>query len=69
MIVVDHDTGRLVWAGKGRQKATLHEFFDLLGERRCQKVELVSADAAEFIATVVSQRCPKATICTDPFTS
>ena len=27
MVVVDHDTGRLVWAGKGRTKDTLRGFF------------------------------------------
>ena len=27
-VVVDHDTGRLVWAAPGRDKATLHRFFD-----------------------------------------
>jgi transposase len=67
MVVVDHDTGRLVWAGKDREKKTLHEFFDLLGEQRCRKIRLVSADAAEFIGTVVAERCPRARICIDPF--
>ena len=30
-VVVDHDTGRLVWAAPGRDEATLDVFFDLLG--------------------------------------
>ena len=30
-VVVDHDTGRLVWAAPGRDKATLNSFFDQLG--------------------------------------
>ena len=38
--------------GKGRSKDTLREFFDELGERRCNKIRLVSADAAEFIGDV-----------------
>ena len=29
-VVVDHDTGRLVWAAPGRDKATLDGFFDAL---------------------------------------
>lgn len=33
-VVVDHDTGRLVWAGPGRDDAALHRFFDALGEER-----------------------------------
>ena len=31
-VVVDHDTGRLVWAAPGRDKATVEKFLDLLGE-------------------------------------
>ena len=48
-IVVDHDTGRLVWAAIGRDKDTLRGFFDLLGAERSARIRLVSADAAEWI--------------------
>jgi transposase len=65
--VVDHDFGRLVWAGPGRDKATLKQSFDLLGEARSQLVKLVCADAAEWIATVVGDRAPNATLCADAF--
>lgn len=67
LVVVDHDSGRLVWAAPGRDEATLRKFFDLLGAERCQAISLVSADAAEWIATVVAERCPQATLCLDPF--
>lgn len=66
-VVVDHDSGRLVWAAPGRDKATLEEFFELLGEQRSAAITLVSADAAEWIATVVADRCPHATLCADAF--
>jgi transposase len=66
-VVVDHDTGRLIWAAPGRDEDTLEGFFDLLGPQRCQRVELVSADAAGWIASVVARRCPQARICLDPF--
>jgi transposase len=66
-VVVDHDSGRLVWAAPGRDKATLAQFFDLLGDERAGRITLVSADAAEWIATVVAERCPNATLCADPF--
>jgi transposase len=65
--VVDHDTGRLVWAAPGRDMATLHQFFDLLGPERCKQVTHVSADAAEWIEQVVAQRCPQAVQAMDPF--
>ena len=49
-VVVDHDTGRLVWAAAGRDRKTVEAFFDELGERRCKQVELVSCDMAGWIA-------------------
>jgi transposase len=67
IIVVDHDSGRLVWAAPGRDKRTLTEFFEALGEQRCERVRLVSADAAEWISSVVAERCPNATLCLDAF--
>ena len=66
-IVVDHDTGRLVWAGPGRDTATLQEFFTLLGPDRAARITLVSADAAWYITAAVTRHLPNATICTDPF--
>jgi transposase len=64
---VDHDTGVLLWAHPGRDQKTLEMFFDLLGEQRCAQITLVSADAAEWIATVVADRCKNAELCLDPF--
>jgi transposase len=66
-VVVDHDSGTLVWAKAGRDKKTLRAFFDALGEQRCARVELVSADGAEWIADVVAERCKNAVRCMDPF--
>jgi Transposase and inactivated derivatives len=66
-VVVDHDTGRLVWAGEGATKQTLRAFFDTLGQRRSASITHVSADAAQFIETVVAERIPDATRCMDPF--
>jgi transposase len=66
-VVVDHDSGRLVWAAPGRDKATLRGFFDLLGADRCAQITHVSADAADWIAEVVTERCPNAEQCADPF--
>lgn len=67
MVVVDHDSGRLVWAAAGHDKATLAAFFDALGDERCAKIRLVSADALEWIGEMVRDRCRRATLCTDPF--
>jgi transposase len=37
-VVVDHDTRRVVWAGKGRSAETLDAFFDLLGPSGCERI-------------------------------
>ena len=66
-IVVDHDSGRLLWAAEGRDSATLDGFFDALGERRAAQLTHVSADAAEWIASVVARRAPAAVRCADAF--
>ncbi|MGI8625619.1 MAG: ISL3 family transposase [Geodermatophilaceae bacterium] len=66
-VVVDHDSGRLVWAAPGRDKATLGLFFDALGPERCKAITHVSADGADWISAVVAGRCPKAVRCADPF--
>lgn len=66
-VVVDHDSGRLVWAHPGKDAQALRTFFDALGPERAARIELVSCDAAQHYVDVVEQRCPKATICFDPF--
>jgi len=42
LVVVEHDTGRLVWAGPGRDSATLQGFFDALGPQRCANITHVT---------------------------
>ena len=66
-VVVDHDSGRLVWADSGRDRKTVERFFDALGEERCKQLELVSCDMAGWIAAPVAERCPEAVRCVDPF--
>ena len=66
-VVVDHDSGRLVWAGPGRDRRTVEKFLDLLGKERCHQVKLVSCDMASWITGPVGERCPNASVCYDPF--
>jgi transposase len=66
-VVIDHDSGRLVWAEAGRDQATLGRFFDQLGPERCAAITHVSADGAEWIERVARKRCPEAVICADAF--
>ena len=66
-VVVDHTTGRLVWAGEGRNQDTLGRFFDQLGAERAKLLTHVSCDGAQWIHALVRARAPQALICLDAF--
>ncbi len=66
-IVVDHDSGRLLFVTEGRSKDSVRRFFDALGPERCELITHVSADGAGWIALVLAERCPRAAVCLDPF--
>jgi transposase len=66
-VVVCHDTGRLVWAAAGRDRATVERFLDALGPERRERIELVSCDMASWIAGPLADRLPDAERCVDPF--
>jgi transposase len=68
-VVVDHDSGRLVWTAAGRDRKTVETFFDALGQTRCKQIELVSCDMAGWIAGPVADRVPGAVRCVDRFMS
>lgn len=67
LVVVDHSRRRLVWAAPGATKATVHRFFDQLGEHRSGQLTHISLDGAPWLAAVVSARAPAALQCLDPF--
>jgi transposase len=67
LVVVCHDTGRLVWAGKGADQASLCAFFDRLGPQRCQAISHVSSDSARWMGEVIASYCPQAVRCADPY--
>jgi len=66
-VVVNHDTGRLIWAGEGRSGQTLHRFFDQIGEEAASQIEHVTMDMAAGYIGVVRERAPKAEIVFDRF--
>ena len=65
--MVDHATGRLVWAAEGRSKKVVDSVFEQFGQERCAQITHVSSDGAEWILVPVKEHCPNATICLDPF--
>jgi len=66
-VVVDHDTGRLVWAAEGRDKQTVLGFFEQLGPERRSQIKLISSDLGEWITRAVQECCPSSTLCLDPY--
>jgi transposase len=67
VIVVNHDTGLLIWAAPGREARTVHAFFDQPGEERCKLLTHLSADGADWISGPARARAPQAVLCADPF--
>jgi transposase len=67
-LVVDHDTGRVVWASAGaRAKESLDGFLAALGPERAAAIEAVSLDMAPGYNQAIRERLPQAAICIDPF--
>ena len=66
-VVVDHDTRRVVWAGKGRSAETLSAFFDLLGPSGCERIALVTVDLAASWQKALRARVPHARVVFDRF--
>jgi transposase len=67
-LVVDDDSGRVVWVSEGaREKTSLDGFLDALGQRRQQAIEAVSIDMAPGYYEALRTRLPQARLCIDPF--
>ena len=66
-VVACHDSGRLIWAALGRNKATLKRFSDELGEERCALITHASPDGAAWIHDTVRATCENAVVCMDAF--
>ncbi|MGH7919115.1 MAG: transposase [Candidatus Dormibacteraceae bacterium] len=60
VVVIDHDTGRLIFTADGRDGATVDRFFRLLGRRRSRRITEVSADGATWITGPFRRHCPQA---------
>ena len=66
-VVVDHLSGRVVWAGKGRKVKTLLRFFHQLGPERAAQLEAISADMWEPYQIVFRRKAPQARVIFDRF--
>jgi len=66
-VIIDHDRGCLIWACEGYGKEALERFFDELSREQKRAIEVVTADGAKWIKTLVKRRCPNARWVMDPF--
>ena len=66
-IIVNHDTGKVIWAHKGHGKSVFTEFFKLLTKEQLETIKVVSGDGAKWIAETMKEFCPDAQRCVDPF--
>ena len=66
-VVVDHDTGRVIWAAAGKSSETLEAFFSELGPERAASIELVSIDMSAAYEKAVREALPHAQIVFDRF--
>lgn len=66
-VIVNHKTGHLIWAKKGHGKEILSSFFKELTPEQRANIKYVTADGARWIADTVTDYCPNAVRCIDPF--
>lgn len=66
-VVVDHLSGRVVWAGQDRRAKTLLRFFRLLGRQRSAELDAVSTDMWDPYVAVIRKKAPQACIIFDRF--
>jgi transposase len=66
-VIVDHDTGALIWAAEKHGKKVLEGFFRALTEEQRASIRFVTADGAGWIAECVAKWCPNAERCIDTF--
>jgi transposase len=66
-VVVDHDTGRAIWAAEGKSSETLSAFFTELGPERAKQIEIVSIDMSKAFIKAVEEGLPLAKIVFDRF--
>lgn len=65
--VVDHISGRTVWAAEGKSAETLGLFFAELGPERSHAIEIVTMDMSAAYTKAVKDHAPQAEIVYDRF--
>ncbi len=66
-VVVDPQRKRVLWVGRGRSRAEVRPFFELLGPQRCAQIQAVAMDMNTAYDLEVRQHCPNAEVVYDLF--
>lgn len=66
-VIVDPETKRVLWVARGRDRAAVAPFFDLLGPDGCAAIEAIVMDMHGPFGDEVRARCPDAAVVYDLF--
>ena len=66
-VVVDVARKRVLWVGRGRSRAEVRPFFELLGPERCAQLQAVAMDMNTAYDLEVRRHCPNARVIYDLF--
>ncbi len=66
-IVMNLDSGKVIWVGKGRKEEDLDKFFDTLNKKEKERIKAVSIDMWPAFINSAKNNCPNADIVFDKF--
>jgi transposase len=66
-VIVDPERKRVLWVGRGRSRADVRPFFELMGPARCAQVRAVAMDMNTAYDLEVRTHCPNAEVVYDLF--
>ncbi len=66
-VVLDYDTGRVIWMGEGRQNDTIDKFFEAMPTEVREGIEAMAIDMWEPYINAVKRWCPQADVVFDLF--
>jgi len=66
-VVLDYESGRVVWTGEGRDKETLDRFFGGMTDEQKAGIQAVAVDMWEPYINRIRHHCPQASIVFDLF--
>ena len=66
-VIVDPTCKKVLWIGRGRSRAAVHPFFELLGEAGCRRIKAVAMDMNSSYEQEVWEHCPDADVVYDLF--